>query len=57
MITITIDVNPSWVEEAAEDSDCLPEEILRRMKGLYESNFYEDLKWVIETIEEDRELA
>lgn len=40
------------LHSAAEEADVVPEQILQRLHSMYESNLYEDLKWVVQDIHE-----
>jgi len=50
--TVLSTVSAQWLASAAEEADCLPQQILMRLQAMYESNLHEDLKWVVQDIQE-----
>jgi hypothetical protein len=42
-----------WVKDAAKEAGCKPNDIVTRLKALYEANLYEDLKWILHDMQEN----
>jgi hypothetical protein len=43
---VTVDLPDAALKEIAENHSTTPEKVAERIQSMYESNLYEDLKWV-----------
>jgi hypothetical protein len=49
---VSVNINMQHAEQAAEEAGCTVYDVLMRLRGMYEANLHEDLKWVVQDIQE-----